>query len=620
VDRYRDHALKRIALLLSVAVAYATPAPATGGDAARAAVAAPDRYGADTAAEILAAGGNAVDAAVGVGFTLAVTYPEAGNLGGGGFATVLIDGRPYFLDYRECAPGSASAGMYVDAAGELVPDASTIGAGAAAVPGTVAGLWELHHRFGRLAWRADLAPAIRYAHEGFRVGPLLVARRDAFAAALHGRTNFLTYFGALAADATFRQPELEATLRRIAAAGPRGFYSGRTADLILAEMARAHGHIARADLAAYRPLWRAPLEGDWAGYHVITAPLPSSGGIALLSMLAMKADLAASFAGLPLNSPQYVHLLAEIEKRVFADRASYFGDPDFYPAPVAQLLDPVYLARRAAEVDLRRPTPTGEVKPGLGEHHDTTHFSIIDRWGNAVSNTYTLNDDFGSGAVVGGAGFLLNNEMDDFSAKPGTPNIYGVVGGDANAIAPGKRPLSTMTPTILTEHGRVAVAIGTLGGSRIATWIFQVLSNWHDFHLPLAEAVAAPRVHHQLLPPDTLFEEPFATLAPAVRAELTARGYRFVNQGWSGDIQAIAVGSDGVSAISDPRGRGVARVLPASAERSPPPSLQRLTRSPAGSKNGCNETRAGMRSEAISTWYSPAVIHSALTGAPPLAT
>ncbi len=206
------------------------------------------------------------------------------------------------------------------------------------------------------------------------------------------------------------------------------------------------------------------------------------------------------------------------------------------------------------------------MKPGLGEHHDTTHFSIIDRWGNAVSNTYTLNDDFGSGAVVGGAGFLLNNEMDDFSAKPGTPNIYGVVGGDANAIAPGKRPLSTMTPTILTEHGRVAVAIGTPGGSRIATWIFQVLSNWHDFHLPLAEAVAAPRVHHQLLPPDTLFEEPFATLAPAVRAELTARGYRFVNQGWNGDIQAIAVGSDGVSAISDPRGRGVARVLPASAE------------------------------------------------------
>src|SRR5207253_1718993 len=253
------------------------------------------------------------------------------------------------------------------------------------------------------------------------------------------------------------------------------------------------------------------LEGDWAGYHVITAPLPSSGGIALLSMLAMKADLAASFAGLPLNSPQYVHLLAEIEKRVFADRASYFGDPDFYPAPVAQLLDPVYLARRAAEVDLRRPTPTGEVKPGLGEHHDTTHFSIIDRWGNAVSNTYTLNDDFGSGAVVGGAGFLLNNEMDDFSAKPGTPNIYGVVGGDANAIGPGKRPLSTMTPTILTEHGRAA----------------------------------------------------------------------------------IAVGSDGVSAISDPRGRGVARVLPASAERDRRPRFSASPARPPGQRTAATKPAPG---------------------------
>jgi len=535
-----------------------------------AAVAAPDRYGADTAAEILAAGGNAVDAAVAVGFTLAVTYPEAGNLGGGGFATVLVDGKAYFLDYRECAPGSASAGMYLDAAGEVIPDASTIGAGAAGVPGTVAGLWQLHRRFGRLPWRADLAPALRYAHEGFRVDRLLIARRDQFAARLHGRTNFLAYFGALASDATFRQSELEATLRRIAAAGPRGFYAGRTAELIAAEMARSHGHITRADLAAYRPVWREPLAGDWAGYRVLTAPLPSSGGIALLSMLAMKADLAAAFAGVGQNSPQYVHLLAEIEKRVFADRATYLGDPDFHPGPVAQLLDAAYLARRAGEVSTGRPTPTSEVKPGLPEHHDTTHFSIVDRWGNAVSNTYTLNDDFGSGQVVSGAGFLLNNEMDDFSAKPGAPNIYGVVGADANTIAPGKRPLSTMTPTILTEHGRVAVVIGTLGGSRIATWIFQVLTNWHDFHLPLAAAVAAPRIHHQLLPPDTLFEEPYATLDPAARAALSARGYRFVNQGWNGDIQVIVVGDPGATAVADPRGRGVARVLAPGKARSEP--------------------------------------------------
>jgi gamma-glutamyltranspeptidase / glutathione hydrolase len=544
----------------------AAPPPAAAGTAA---VAAPDRYGADTAARILGAGGNAVDAAIAAAFTLAVTVPEAGNLGGGGFATLWIDGKAYFLDYRERAPASASAGMYQDAAGNVVPDASTVGAGAAGVPGTVAGLWELHRRFGRLPWRADLEPAIRYAHEGFRVSPLLVALRDTRARQLHGRTNFLDYFGSLAPEATFRQPELERTLRAIAADGPHAFYAGHTADLIVAEMARSHGHVSARDLAAYRPVWREPLEGDWAGYHVITAPPPSSGGIALLSLLTMKADLTQAFAGVRLNSAQYVHLLAEIEKRVFADRASYLGDPDFTVAPVAQLLDPAYLARRALEVSTGAPTPTAAVRPGLGQvggaHHDTTHFSLVDSAGNAVSNTYTLNDDFGSGQVVTGAGFLLNNEMDDFSVKPGSANIYGVVGGDANAIAPNKRPLSTMAPTILIDHGRVALVVGTLGGSRIATWIFQVISNWHDFHMPLAAAVAAPRIHHQLLPPNTLFEEPYATLDPAVRAALTQRGYVFVNQGWNGDIEAIAVGRSGTVAVSDPRGRGVARVLGAAA-------------------------------------------------------
>ena len=545
--------------LAAISSAHAAP-PST---LTVAAVAAPDRYGADTAADILAAGGNAVDAAVAVAFVLAVTYPEAGNVGGGGFATVLFDGKAYFLDYRERAPGDATAGMYLDAAGRVVPDASAIGGGAAAVPGTVAGLWELHRRFGKLAWSTDLAPAIRYAHDGFSVSRLLTERRDERAAALRGRTNFLAYFGSLHEQAIFREQELEATLRRIAAAGPRGFYTGRTADLVVAEMARTGGHITRADLAAYRARWRDPIEGEWAGYHVITAPLPSSGGIALLSMLAMKADLAPSFAGVALNSPQYVHLLAEIEKRVFADRGDYLGDPDFHSAPVAQLLDPAYLARRTAEVSSERPTPIDEVKPGLivSARHNTAHFSIMDRWGNAVSNTYSLNYWFGCGQVVSGAGFLLNEEMDDFSSKPGTPNIYGVVGGDANAIAADKRPLSSMTPTILTLHGRVAVVIGTEGGSRSPTSIFQVLTNWHDFHMPLEAAVTAPRIHHQLLPPDTLFEEPYATLDPAVRAALAARGYTFVTQGFNTDIQVIVADASGAEAVSDPRGRGVARVL-----------------------------------------------------------
>jgi gamma-glutamyltranspeptidase / glutathione hydrolase len=562
-DSSRMRGLAAWVLLFAACPAVApAAAPIAAPPAGVAAVAAPDRYGADTAARILAAGGNAVDAAVAVAFTLAVTLPEAGNLGGGGFATVLVDGQPYFLDYRERAPASATAGMYLDAAGEVIADATTVGAGAAAVPGTVEGLWQLHRRFGKLPWRTELAPAIGYAHEGFRVSPLLAARRDERARELHGRTNFLTYFGSLAPNGAFRQPELAATLRRIAADGPRGFYAGRTAELLLADMARRGGHVARADLAAYRAVWRAPLVGEWAGYRVLTAPLPSSGGIALLSILAMRADLASAFAGVALNSAQYVHLLAEIEKRVFADRADYLGDPDFTAAPVAQLLDPTYLARRAAEVDTEHRTRTGDVTPGLASaHHDTTHFSIVDRFGNAVSNTYTLNDWFGCGEVVSGAGFLLNDEMDDFSAKAGTPNSYAVVGGDANAIAPGKRPLSTMTPTILTRDGHVAVVIGTLGGSRIATSIFQVLTNWHDFHLPLEAAVAAPRIHHQLLPADTIFEEPYAQLQPAVRSALLARGYRFVTQDFNGDIEVIAIGADAVEAVSDPRGRGVARVL-----------------------------------------------------------
>jgi gamma-glutamyltranspeptidase/glutathione hydrolase len=524
-------------------------------------VAAPDSYGADTAAEILAAGGNAPDAAAAVAFTLAVTYPEAGSLGGGGFATIFANGRSYFLDYRERAPGSASANMYLDAAGDVVPDASIIGAGAAGVPGTVAGLWQLHRRFGRLAWADVLAPAIRYAHEGFRVSRMLAALRDQRAVRLNGRTNFLAWFGALETDANVRQPELAATLQRVADAGPEGFYAGHTADLIVAEMECSHGHITRADLADYRAVWREPLSGEWAGYNVITAPLPSSGGIALLSMLAMKKDLAAAFAGVAPNSPQYVHLLAEIEKRVFADRAEYLGDPDFHPVNVAALLDHAYLARRASEVNTVRPTPTIEVKPGLVEHHNTTHFSIVDRWGNAVSNTYTLNDWFGCGQVVSGAGFLLNNEMDGFSVKPGVPNLVGVVGGDANAIEAGKRPLSTMTPTILTKDGRVAIVIGTPGGSRIATSIFQVLSNWHDYHMSLEAAVSAPRIHHQLLPPDTIFEEPYATIHPTARKALVDRGYTFMKQGWNGDMQVIAVAASGTAAVSDPRGRGVARVL-----------------------------------------------------------
>jgi gamma-glutamyltranspeptidase/glutathione hydrolase len=530
-------------------------------EAAPAAVAAPDRDAAGVTADIFAAGGNAIDAAVAVAFSLAVTYPDAGNLGGGGFATVVFRGRHYFLDYRETAPAAASANMYLDAAGNVVPDASTIGARAAGIPGTVQGLWQLHRRFGHLAWQRDLAPAIRLATEGFIVDEKLAANRDGRLEELHGRTNFAAYFASMATGQRHRQPELAATLRLVAAQGPAGFYRGKTAAMIVAEVARAGGSLTATDLAGYRAVWRTPLEADWQGYRVITAPLPSSGGVALLSLLAMKADLASTFAGVPQNSSQYVHLLAEIEKRVFADRAEYFGDPGFSHAPVAELLDPAYLARRAAEVNPDRPTPTSAVRPGLSVHHQTTHFSIVDHAGNAIANTYTLNDNFGSGQVVTGAGFLLNNEMDDFSVKPGTPNLFGVVGGDANAIAPGKRPLSSMTPTILTRNGQVELVIGTPGGSRIFTSVFQVITNWHDYAMPLKAAVEAPRVHHQLLPPDTIFEEPYQQLDAATTGALKARGYVFENQGWNGDIAAIEIRAGGTVAVADPRGRGVARVF-----------------------------------------------------------
>jgi gamma-glutamyltranspeptidase/glutathione hydrolase len=551
-----------LVLALSVgAPAFAKPAPRPALGAG--AVAAPDRYGAQAAAEILRAGGNAVDAAVATGFALAVTYPEAGNLGGGGFMTLYVDGKPYFLDYREKAPAGATAAMYQDARGEIVPNLSLVGNLAVGVPGVVRGMAEAHRRFGKLSWKRDLAPAIRYAREGFTVTAALIAERDDSAKDFKAATNFDRYFGAMRAGETFRQPELAATLQRIADKGEADFYAGKTADLLVAQMARGprRGLIDKADLAAYRPVWREPLRAKWDGFDVITAPPPSSGGVALMQLLGMKADRADLFAGVTLNSPQYIHLVSEIEKRVFADRAEYMGDPDFVSVPVAPLIDPAYIARRAREIDPRNPSPLASVKPGL-EKHQTTHYSIIDRWGNAASNTYTLNGDFGAGVVVEGAGFLLNDEMDDFSSKPGAPNQFGVVGGAANAIGPGKRPLSSMTPTLLLKNGRIAMAIGTPGGSRIFTSVFQVLADVYDFQLPLKSAVAQPRFHHQLLPVNTVYFEPFAPAPQDLAEALKARGYRVEDQGYNGDIETVQVLDSGkLVAEPDPRGRGVAMVV-----------------------------------------------------------
>ncbi|MGH8779280.1 gamma-glutamyltransferase [Paraburkholderia sp.] len=529
------------------------------------AVAVPDRYSADTAQQIFTEGGNAVDAAVAIAFTLAVTYPDAGNLGGGGFMTLYVDGKPYFLDYRERAPQRATRDMYLDDKGNVVPGLSLVGGRASGVPGTVDGLWTAQRRFGKLKWKQVLAPAIHYATDGFTVAPWLQKRRDYAAPKFAGKTNFDTYFADLKAGSTFRQPELAQTLTRIASDGGREFYEGRTADLIDRQMV-GHGLITKDDLQQYHSVWREPVTADWNGYRIVTAPPPSSGGVGLIQLLKMKAYLKPAFAGLDLNSAPYIHLVAQIEDRVFADRQQYMGDPDSYRVPVDRLIDDAYLAQRADEVSPDEVPGAVPVKPGLGdtmpEKAQTTHFSVVDKWGNAVSNTYTLNGPFGSGVVIDGAGFLLNDEMDDFVVKPGVPNQFGVTGGDVNTVAPGRRPLSSMTLTILLKDGKVALVIGTPGGSRIFTSVFQVMTDLYDFDLSPADALAAMRFHHQLLPPKTIYWEPYHPIDGELAEQLHGLGYDLQGQPFNGDVQLVRVEGTHPQPAADPRGAGVARVFP----------------------------------------------------------
>ena len=542
------------AAILSCSSVYA--ATLEGG-----AVAAPDQYGAQVAADILKKGGNAVDAAVATAFTLAVTYPEAGNIGGGGFMTLFVDGKPYFLDYREVAPKAATRNMYLDDKGEVIENLSLVGVRAAGVPGTVMGLWEAHQKFGKLPWSELLTPAIGYAKNGFKVAEKQYQYRNDAQGMFKTATNFNDYFGNMKVGELFKQPEMAQTLERIADKGVSEFYQGKTADLLVAQMQADKGLITKDDLKDYKAVWREPMAVSWRGNVVYTAPPPSSGGVALAQLLGIKEDRAADFKGVAHNSAQYIHLLAEIEKRVFADRADYLGDPAFTKVPVDQLVAKDYLAKRAAQVNPKAISATDKVKPGL-EPHQTTHFSIVDKQGNAVSNTYTLNLDYGSGVVVKGAGFLLNDEMDDFSAKPGAANAFGVVGGDANAIEPGKRMLSSMSPSLMTRDGKVELVIGTPGGSRIFTSIFQVMNNLYDYGMPLDKAVAAQRVHHQLLPKDTIYFDSYAPLTGPVADELKQMGYELEDQGWEmGDIQAIRVDGAKLETASDPRGRGVGMIV-----------------------------------------------------------
>jgi len=533
------------------------PVPSVGGM-----VATDARIATDVGVEILAAGGNAVDAAVATGFALAVVYPAAGNIGGGGFAVVrLADGTVASLDFREKAPADAHRDMYLDEAGEVTRD-SVLGHRASGVPGSVAGLWELHERYGSLPWADVVAPAIRLAADGFIVdedfaGSAADARFEQFEGS---RALFRAEGEPVAEGATWRNPELAEVLGRIVDEGPAAFYQGSTADMIVAEMERGGGLITHADLLAYEAIWREPVVLDYRGYEVISMPPPSSGGLtlALMSNVLEGYDLG----DLPWHGEQHLHLLAEVMRRAFADRNHWLGDPDFIDNPRDMFLSEEYAAELRSSIRPDVATPSEEINPGSGsdgsEAMHTTHYSVVDSAGNAVGVTTTLNHGNGSGVTVQGAGFLLNNEMDDFASKPGTPNAFGLVQGEANAIAANKRMLSAMTPTIVVRDGRAQLITGASGGPTIITGVYQVMSNVLDFAMAIDDAVRAPRVHQQHLPDILLYEG--GGLGPEQIAALEALGHELMPGRFNIAVAAsLLLGGDGWMGAHDPRAMGAAR-------------------------------------------------------------
>jgi gamma-glutamyltranspeptidase/glutathione hydrolase len=532
--------------------------------------------------DVLRSGGNAVDAAIATAFALAVVYPEAGNIGGGGFMVArMVDGSAAALDFREKAPLAAARDMYVDASGQTT-DRSLIGHLASGVPGAVNGLYEAHRRFGTKPWPELLAPAIRLADDGFLVD-------DDFAGSVRNAADRLRRFEAsaslflpdgepLRAGTRWRNPDLAAVLRRIAERGPAGFYEGETADLVVAEMRRGQGLITHDDLRRYRAKWREPIQFDYRGNTVLSMPPASSGGITL-------ALIAGIMEGYPLgrmswHSTKSLHVLAETMRRAFADRNHFLGDVDFVSIPIDQLLSEQYHARLRTTIAENLATPSSAVKAGASllpgtpeldrvqagaqaqameatiEADHTTHFSIVDTQGNAVALTTTINELYGSAVTVTGGGFLLNDEMDDFTSKPGTPNMYGLVQGEANAIAPEKRMLSAMTPTIVVDQdGRVLLVTGARGGPRIISAVFQVMSNVIDYEMDVAAAVNAPRIHHQHLPDVLYFER--NGLADQQLRELAALGHTVQPfGGYIGSAPTILRRGSVWTAMPDPRQGG----------------------------------------------------------------
>lgn len=510
---------------------------------------------------ILQSGGNAVDAAVAVGFALAVTLPRAGNLGGGGFMLVHMQDRQktYALDYREKAPAAAHRDMFLAADGTVDKSKSRFSHASAGVPGTVAGLIDAHRRFGRLPLMDVMAPAIALAEDGLQV-------TGSLAEGLKSRQKRLKKWPATAAifynaDGGFYEPgdvliqrDLAQSLRAIAVSHGTEFYKGAIAAKIAAEMERAGGPMTRSDLANYRPVWREPVAGTYRGYDVRSMPPPSSGGIHLVQILNILNDFPISDWG--AGAAKSLHVMAEAMRRAYADRAVHLGDPDFWTVPLRGLTSKKYAKTLASGIRMAAATASADIESGdpvAYESEETTHFSIVDSEGNAVSNTYTLNFSFGSGIVATGTGILLNNEMDDFSAKPGVPNAYGLIGGEANAVAADKRPLSSMTPTLLLEDGRVHLVTGSPGGSRIITTVMQIVSNVVDHKMNIAAATAAPRMHHQWLPDEIRVETGFS---PDTLQRLRDLGHKVAEKSAMGSTQSILVTDEGLYGASDPRRPG----------------------------------------------------------------
>ena len=551
-------------LLLAIAtVACKSPqskVPAVGLIADSAMVVSAHPLASEIGARIMKKGGNAVDAAVATQFALAVVYPSAGNLGGGGFMLLRKnDGTITSLDYREKAPASATRDMYLDETGQVRRGLSEKGHLSSGVPGSVAGMFESHQRHGSLPWKEVVQPAIDLALKGF---PLTRRQARSFNDLQDTIRRYNTIMPEFLLKDEWKEgdvivwEDLGRTLELIRDQGAAGFYTGITADNIVAEMKRGNGLISHDDLKSYQPVWREPVKGSYRDYTIISMGPPSSGGIALLQLLNSVEKFPIREWG--HNDDATVHLMTEAQRRVYADRAAWLGDPDFFKVPIAELIGKSYNEDRMRSFDPEKATPSSDIREGqpkLAESHETTHLSVIDPQGNAVAVTTTLNDSYGSAVIVAGSGFFLNDEMDDFSIKPGEPNMYGVIGGEANKIEPNKRMLSSMTPTIVERGGKVFMVVGTPGGSTIITSVFQTILNVVDFDMHMQQAVAAGRIHSQWLP-EVIFPERGALSADDSSA-LAKRGHRFDDDYWDGigRVDAILVRPDGkLEGGADPRG------------------------------------------------------------------